>query len=303
LDLAASATSGRFSPEYVVAHRSRSYGFALSSRLVFERKSPRIRKKAKSEMLLAIDVGNTETKLGCFSEGELKQTWRVTTELRRTPDEYGVFFTQLFSTSELETSAIDAVAIASVVPPLDPVLEDASERFFGVAPRFLTPQNQRLMKIATENPAEVGADLVAAAIGGRERFGRPLIVVSFGTATVFMAISSAGEYLGVAIAPGIAVSIDALIGRTAKLPQIALEAPGRAIGRNTNEALQSGIVYGFAGQTEAIVERMRIEMGLSAKVVATGGLAEIVAKQTPVISAVDPHLSLVGLELFHRKDS
>jgi type III pantothenate kinase len=254
-------------------------------------------------MLLVIDVGNTETKLGCFSEGELKQTWRVTTELRRTPDEYGVFFTQLFAASDLETSAIDAVAIASVVPPLDPVLESACKRFFGVAPRFLNPQNQRLMTIATENPAEVGADLVAAAIGGRERFGRPLIVVSFGTATVFMAISEGGEYLGVAIAPGIAVSIDALIGRTAKLPQIALEAPSRAIGRNTNEALQSGIVYGFAGQTEAIVGRMRIEMGLPAKVVATGGLAEIVAKQTPVISAVDPYLSLVGLELFHRKDS
>ncbi|HYL27165.1 MAG TPA: type III pantothenate kinase, partial [Candidatus Nitrosotalea sp.] len=126
--------------------------------------------------------------------------------------------------------------------------------------------------------------------------------VSFGTATVYMAISPRGEYLGVAIAPGIIVSIDALIGRTAKLPHIALEAPGRAIGRNTNEALQSGIVYGFAGQTEAMVARIRAEMGADAKVVATGGLAEIVAKQTPVIDAVDPHLSLVGLELFHRKN-
>jgi type III pantothenate kinase len=252
-------------------------------------------------MLLAIDVGNTETKLGCFSNGALKQTWRVTTELRRTPDEYGVFFTQLFATSDLATSAIDAVAIASVVPQLDPVLEAACKRFFGTSPHLLEPQTQRLMKIVTENPAEVGADLVAAAIGARERFGAPLIVVSFGTATVFIAISAKGEYLGVAIAPGIAVSIEALIGRTAKLPQIALEAPGRAIGRNTNDALQSGIVYGFAGQTEAIVARMRGEMGVEAKVVATGGLAEVVAKQTPVVDAVDPHLSLVGLELFHRK--
>jgi type III pantothenate kinase len=165
----------------------------------------------------------------------------------------------------------------------------------------LEPQGQRLIKIVTENPSEVGADLVAAAIGGRARFGTPLIVVSFGTATVFIALSAGGEYLGVAIAPGIAVSIDALIGRTAKLPQIAIETPARAIGRNTNEALQSGIVYGFVGQTEAIVARMRQEMGVDAKVVATGGLAEIVAKQTPVFEAVDPHLSLVGLELFHRK--
>lgn len=252
-------------------------------------------------MLLTIDVGNTESKLGCFESGELKQTWRVTTELRRTPDEYGVFFTQLFATSELDARAIDAVAIASVVPPLDPVLETACKRFFGVVPDFLKPQTQRLIPILTDNPSEVGADLVAAAIGGRERFGEPLIVVSFGTATVFIAIARGGEYLGVAIAPGIAVSIDALIGRAAKLPQIALEAPGRAIGRNTNEALQSGIVYGFAGQTEAIVRRMRVEMGIDARVVATGGLAEVVAKQTPVVDAVDPHLSLVGLDLYHRK--
>jgi type III pantothenate kinase len=252
-------------------------------------------------MLLTIDVGNTETKLGCFVDRELKQTWRVTTELRRTADEYGVFFTQLFATSNLVAAQIDAVAIASVVPPLDPVLEDACRRFFAASPRFLKPQDQRLMTIATESPAEVGADLVAAAIGARERFGTPLIVVSFGTATVFIALSREGEYLGVAIAPGIAVSIEALIGRTAKLPQIALEAPRHAIGRNTNDALQSGIVFGFAGQAEAVVARMREEMGVQAPVVATGGLAEVVAKQTPVIAHVDPYLSLVGLELFARK--
>lgn len=253
-------------------------------------------------MLLTIDVGNTETKLGCFSSGELRQTWRVTTELRRTPDEYGVFLTQLFATSGLAPRDVEAVAIASVVPPLDPVLAVACERFFGVAPRFLKPQSQRLIPIVTEHPSEVGADLVAAALGGRERFGAPLIVVSFGTATVFIAVSPEGEYLGVAIAPGIAVSIDALIGRTAKLPQIALEAPTSAIGRNTNDALQSGIVYGFVGQTEAIVARMRREMGVDARVIATGGLAEVVAKQTPVVERVEPYLSLVGLELFHRKE-
>jgi type III pantothenate kinase len=252
-------------------------------------------------MLLTIDVGNTDTKLGCFVDGDLKQTWRVTTELRRTADEYGVFFTQLFATSDLDLDDVDAVAIASVVPPLDPILEDASRRFFRVSPKFLKPQSQRLMTISTENPAEVGADLVAAAIGARERFGSPLIVVSFGTATVFIAISREGEYLGVAIAPGIAVSIEALIGRTAKLPQIALEPPKRVIGRNTNDALQSGIVFGFAGQVEALVARMRTEMGFEAKVVATGGLAEVVAKQTPVIAEVDPYLSLVGLALFARK--
>ena len=252
-------------------------------------------------MLLAIDVGNTDTKLGYFANGRdrLQHMWRVTTERRRTADEYGVFFTQLFATSGITVDGIDAVAIASVVPQLDAVLETVCERFFKVTPVFLRPETQTLMPIRTERPAEVGADLVAAAIGGRARYGAPLIVVSYGTATVFTAISSVGEYLGVAIAPGINISIDALVGRTAKLPQVALEAPGRVIGRNTVEALQSGIVYGFIGQTDELVRRMRAEMGGEARVVATGGLAEVVAKHAPTIDAVDPHLSLLGLQLFH----
>jgi type III pantothenate kinase len=252
-------------------------------------------------MLLAIDVGNTETKLGVFENGSgsLSRKWRVTTELRRTPDEYGVFFTQLFATGGLTVSQVGAVVIASVVPKLDPALESVCERFFGVSPMFLKPERQTLMSVVTERPSEVGADLVAAAIGARSRFGSPLIVISYGTATVFTAISAAGEYLGASIAPGITISIDALVGRTAKLPQIALDTPAAAIGRNTVDSLQSGIVYGFVGQTEAIVKRMRSELGVEAKVVATGGLADIVAKQTPVIDAVDPHASLEGLRLFH----
>lgn len=253
-------------------------------------------------MLLAIDVGNTETKLGVFEDGadDLRRRWRVTTELRRTPDEYGVFFTQLFATGGMGVSNVDAVAIASVVPKLDPVLEDVSVRFFGVAPVFLKPERQRLMPVVTERPSEVGADLVAAAIGARARYGAPLIVISYGTATVFTAISAKGEYLGASIAPGITISIDALTGRTAKLPQIALEAPEAAIGRNTVNSLQSGIVYGFVGQTEAIVARIRAELGVEAKVVATGGLADVVARQTRIIDAVDAHASLEGLRLFHQ---
>lgn len=252
-------------------------------------------------MLLAIDVGNTETKLGIFEHesSQLRHKWRVTTELRRTPDEYGVFFMQLFTSGGLAVSQVDAVAIASVVPKLDPVLMAVCDRFFGVAPRFLKPESQTLMAVATERPSEVGADLVAAAIGARARFGAPLIVASYGTATVFTAIGAAGEYLGASIAPGIAISIDALVGRTAKLPQIALETPSAAIGRNTVDALQSGIVYGFVGQTEAIVARFRAELGHAAKVVATGGLADVVARQTSAIDAVDAHASLEGLRLYH----
>jgi type III pantothenate kinase len=250
-------------------------------------------------MLLAIDVGNTESKLGIFGDdGALAQRWRLTTELRRTADEYGAFFAQLFSTAGVETRDISTVVIASVVPPLDPILEDACRRLFGTEPVFFKPHKQTLMPVRTDRPSEVGADLVAAAIGGVERFGAPLIVVSYGTATAFMAVSPAGEYVGVAIAPGITTSIDALVEHAAKLPQIALEDPGRALGRTTIEALQAGIVYGFAGQTEALVARFRDELGVRAKVVATGGLAEVIAKHTRAIDAVDPHLSLIGLQRF-----
>jgi type III pantothenate kinase len=252
-------------------------------------------------MLLAIDVGNTETKLGCFERGSdvPSPRWRVTTELRRTADEYGVFFSQLFAADDVDKHAIDAIAIASVVPKLNPVLEEVCKHFFGNVPSFLHPESQSVIPVRTEYPAESGADLVAAAIGARAKVGAPSIVISFGTATAYIAINAAGEYQGVAIAPGIAISIDALIGRTAKLPQVALETPRHAIGHNTVEALQSGIVYGFVGQTEAIVARMRAELGGKAHVVATGGLAEIVAKQTSVIEAVEPNLSLIGLRIFH----
>ncbi len=206
---------------------------------------------------------------------------------------------QLFGQSGVAASDVRAIVIASVVPKLDASLQTACESSFGVAPLFFEPHRQKLMPVRTERPEEVGADLVAMAIGGRSRYGSPLIIVSYGTATVFMAISASGDYSGVAIAPGIQVSIDALVGRTAKLPQIALEAPRAALGRNTIEALQAGIVYGFIGQSEALIERMRREMGVEARVVATGGLADVIARHSKLIERVDPHLSLEGLRLYH----
>jgi len=252
-------------------------------------------------MLLAIDVGNTETKLGAYApDGDrLLRAWRVTTDARRTVDEFGALLLQLIGAAQFAPDHFDAVAVASVVPKVDSVIDEAARAFLGVVPVFLKAHRQTLMRVLTDRPSEVGADLVAAAIGGRDRYGAPLIVVSYGTATVFTAISPEGAYAGVAIAPGISVSIDALIGRTAKLPQIAIEDPGRALGRTTIEALQAGIVYGFVGQTEALVARFRTEMGCDAKVVATGGLAEVVARNSGVIDRVDPHLSLEGLRLFH----
>ncbi|PZR56323.1 MAG: type III pantothenate kinase [Candidatus Meridianibacter frigidus] len=251
-------------------------------------------------MLLAIDIGNTETKLGIFDGDELLHRWRVTTDSRRTGDEYGVFLRQLLATSGVNTSAIDGVAVASVVPKLDQVLHEACERFFDRAPAFLKPHRQRIIPVRTDRPSEVGADLVAAAIGARASYGAPLIVISYGTATAFVAISDAGEFVGTAIAPGISISVDALVGRAAKLPQIALEAPGQAIGRETIASLQSGIVYGFVGQTEGLVARFRSELGGGARVIATGGLAAVVAKHTPVIDTVDTDLSLRGLKLFSK---
>lgn len=253
-------------------------------------------------MLLTIDVGNTETKLGCFAMdgSELLHSWRVTTDSKRTADEYGVFFAQLFATAELRTQDVEAVVLSSVVPKLDQTLHDACARYFGCEPLLFKAHRQTLMPVKTDRPGEVGADLVAASIGARELYGAPLIVISYGTATVFMAISPEGEYKGVAIAPGISISIDALVGRTAKLPQIALEAPGRAIGTDTISALQSGIVYGFVGQTEALVARMRAEMGVDAPVIATGGMADVVARHTEIVREVNPYLSLIGLRLFYQ---
>jgi type III pantothenate kinase len=251
-------------------------------------------------VLVAIDVGNTETKLGCFEGETLAQMWRVTTDPRRTPDECSALFLQLFGNAGVAARDVDAAVIASVVPKLDAALQSACERSFGVTPRFLTADAQRLMPVRTERPAEVGADLVAMAIGGRARYGTPLIIVSYGTATVFMAISQRGEYSGVAIAPGIQISIDALIGRAAKLPQVAIDqAPATALGRNTIEALQAGFIFGFVGQSEALITRMRREMGVDARVIATGGLAEIVASNCPLIERADAYLSLEGLRLFH----
>ena len=252
-------------------------------------------------MLLAIDVGNTETKLGCFQNDShrLMHTWRVTTEQRRTGDEYGVFLAALFAADGVQRDEITAIVVASVVPKLEQALSDACLRFFGRRPLFFSAHRQSLMPVTTERPGEVGADLVAAAIGARAAYGAPLIVISYGTATVFMAISAHGEYLGTAIAPGIATSIDALIGRTAKLPQIALQDPGKAIGRDTIASLQSGIIYGFVGQTQALIGRIRAELGYQAKVVATGGLADVVARHAGCIDTVDPHVSLQGLRLYH----
>ena len=253
-------------------------------------------------MLFAIDVGNSETKLGLFGgpgRDTLTLTWRIQTALRRTADEFGILFTSLFRLADLGTDAVGAIAISSVVPQTDGALAEAARTYFGCEPAFFAAATQTIIEVTTERPKELGSDLLAAAIAGKAAYGSPLVVVGFGTATTFGAVSREGEYLGAALAPGIRISIDALVERTAKLPQVALEAPNGPIGRDTVSALQAGIVYGFVGQTEALLARMRHAIGEDARVVATGGLADVVAKHTPAIDAVEPHLVLKGLSLWH----
>ncbi len=258
-------------------------------------------------MLLAIDVGNTDTKLGFFAGDpanglELRKTWRVTTARRRTGDEFGVLFAALFRRTDVPVEAVEAIVVSSVVPQNDRALAEGCLLQFGRHPQMFSAATQGLIEVVTERPKELGSDLLAAAVAARRDYGDPVIVVGFGTATTFGAVSRDGKFLGAAIAPGIQISIDALVERTAKLPQVALESPGGAVGRDTVAALQAGIIFGFVGQTEGIVARMHAEIGAEAKVVATGGLADVIAKHTKAIDVVEPHLVLHGLREFYERE-
>ncbi len=246
-------------------------------------------------LLLTIDIGNTETKIGLFAQRVLVHTWRLQTNRQRTADEYVMTMAQFLLRAQIELTRIRAVVVASVVPTVNQVVQEACRLLFEQEPHFFRPTEQTLMPIATAHPAEVGADLVAAAIAARYRRGAPVIVITFGTATAYAAVGASGAYLGGAIAPGIQIALDALIQRTAKLPQISLESPPSAIGRTTVEALQSGLLFGVVGQTEGIVARFRAELGAQAPVVASGGFAATVAQHTAIIDEALPYLVLEGL--------
>jgi type III pantothenate kinase len=254
-------------------------------------------------VLLCIDVGNTETKLGAFdAAGAIVGTWRVTTARRRTADEYGVLFAAFFSAANHSIAEIESIVVSSVVPVVDRPLGEGCEKYFGVRPAFFTAANQRSIVVKTDRPTEVGSDLIAGAIGAVAFVGAPAIVINFGTATTYGAIDRDGAYLGVAIATGLQVALDALVGRTAKLPQVALVAPGSPIGRDTVTAIQAGLVYGAVGQTEELVRRMRAVLGEDARVIASGGMAPVVAAETGCIERVEPHLVLHGLREAHLRN-
>lgn len=253
-------------------------------------------------MLLVIDVGNTNTSLGVFEGADLLRHWRLTTVRDRTVDEYGVHARNLFELAGLDFKSISAVAIASVVPPLNYTLRRMAEVYFHLTPLFIDHSTDTGMTILYEPPSDVGADRIVDAVAAREKYGAPCIVVDFGTATTFDAINSAGEYLGGVISPGISISSDALFSRAARLPRAEIRRPRSVIGSTTVGAIQSGLYYGYVGLVDGILDRMIEELGGSVHVVATGGLAGLIATGSKRIEAVDDALTLVGMRLIYERN-
>jgi type III pantothenate kinase len=250
-------------------------------------------------MLLVFDIGNTNIVLGAYEGEELLQHWRVSTDRQKTGDEYGILINNLFTYGGLSIKDISAVIISSVVPPLVVPLIKMCQRYFKVEPLVVGPGIKTGIFIKYENPREVGADRIVNAVAAHHKYSGPLIIVDFGTATTFCAIGENGDYLGGAIAPGIGISTEALFQRAAKLPRIELVKPKSVICRNTVTSMQSGIIYGFVGQVDGIVSRMKEEMDQDAYVIATGGLANLIAQETTAINAVEHFLTLEGLRIIY----
>ncbi len=246
-------------------------------------------------MLLAIDIGNTNVVLGVFDEDKLTENWRVGTNSKITPDEYAMIFKDLFGFAGIEFKQITGVIISTVVPPLLPVMIEMSRKYFRIEPMVVTHEIKTGITIKYDNPKEIGADRIVNAAAGYKIYGGPIIIVDFGTATTFCAVTKGGEYLGGAITPGVKISAEALFQRASKLPRVELTKPAKVIGADTISAMQSGIIYGYAGLVDGIVERMKKEFASDAVVVATGGLAELIAPETKTIQELKPHLTLEGL--------
>ena len=246
-------------------------------------------------MLLVIEVGNTNTKIGVFSGSRLLVSWRLTTRREQTADEYGVFIQTLLATRGIEQQRLTGVAISNVVPTVQQTLEAMSDAYFGIQPFSVEPGRSEAVPLLVDAPHEVGADRICDIVGGVTLYGKPLIVVNFGTATTFDCVNARGEFVGGAIAPGLVTASEALISRAARLYRVELLQPKEAIGRSTITNIQSGVMYGWAGLVDGLVERMRAEMGTQVKVVATGGLAEQMRGVSRNIDLVDPDLTLHGL--------
>lgn len=250
-------------------------------------------------MLLVIDIGNTNIVLGLFEGERLRGTWRMATGLHRMADEYGIMTLALLRHSGINPADIKEAILCSVVPPLIPTFEEFCQRYFKVTPLVVGAGIKTGVRISMDNPREVGADRVVNAAAAHHLYGGPVIVIDFGTATTFDVVSKEGDYIGGAIAPGIMIAAEALYMRTAKLPRVEITRPKQAIGKNTISAIQSGLVLGYIGLIEGLVAQIRKELGSKAKVVATGGLAQVIGKETPVIQEVNPDLTLIGLRLIY----
>ncbi|MGI6703894.1 MAG: type III pantothenate kinase [Clostridia bacterium] len=252
-------------------------------------------------MILVLDAGNTNILLGVFDNGKLVTHWRISTDRNKSTDEYGMLINQLFAYEGLSMRGLEAVIISSVVPPLMHSLVRATNKYSGINPLVVGPGVKTGIDIKYDNPKEVGSDRIVNAVAALHKYGGPVILVDFGTATTFCAVSAKGEYLGGSIAPGIIISSDALFQRASKLPRVELMVPGRYVCKNTVSSMQSGIVYGFVGLVEHIVKGFKKELGWdNAKVIATGGLARLIASQSRVIDAVDGLLTLDGLHIIYQ---
>lgn len=248
-------------------------------------------------MLLTIDIGNTNITLGLYKGETLGPRWRLATNHERMPDEYGVQLLGLLSHVGHQTNELTGACLASVVPPLTGRMVEACQRYVGLDPLVLDAGVKTGVRIRYEDPRAVGADRIADAAAVQRLYGGPACVVDFGTATTFDAISTDGDYLGGAIAPGIGIAAEALVMRTAKLPRVDLQRPPSAIGRNTPHAMQSGLLFGYVSLVEGMVARFRKELGREMKVIATGGLAEVIARETDVLEIIAPWLTLDGLRI------
>ncbi len=250
-------------------------------------------------MILVFDVGNTNTVIGVYDGEKLLNHWRIRTNPQRTCDEYGILLRSLLENDKLNLKDIKSVVVSSVVPTLMMELEWMSRKFFACRPLIIGPGVKNGLAIKYENPREVGADRVVNAVAAYNKYGGPLIIVDFGTATTFCVVSAKGEYLGGAIAPGIIISTEALVSKAAKLPRVEMQRPRSLIGKNTVSSMQAGIMYGFVGQVEGIITRMKTEIEGEPQVIATGGLAAVIARETDVIDKVDEFLTLDGLRLIY----